>query len=122
MQTIVYDRKLRQKVNPAFFYDIIYPLVRSVTTNDIGEKVETYTKGTGVRALVEPLQTSEEKNIEVDTVKMRKQNLYILCYNLDSIRDTNNRIEWNSKVLHITDEALTLERNKYVRIKAYITE
>ena len=117
MKNVLYTRDSKFKINPAFFDKLITPLVRSTTTNDQGEKVETYTPGTAVRAMLEELGSSYEE-VTIKENQVIKDVIAIITYINDDLSNTKNRILYAGKTLQIKDSRQTYARGRYMRVTA----
>lgn len=117
MKNVLYTRDSKFKINPAYFDKLITPLVRSTTPNDQGEKVETYTPGTAVRAMVEELGSSYEE-VTIKENQVTKDIIAIITYINADLSNEKNRIQYNGKVLQIKNASQTYARGRYMRVTA----
>jgi len=118
MKNILYTRDVKYKINPAYFDKVITPLVRSTTTNSIGEKVEAYTPAASIRAMVQEFAASMEE-VTIPENQISKDIIYILTYNNAHLLNEKNRISYSGKTLQIIDSTPdAYARGRFVRVKA----
>lgn len=117
MKNVLYTRDTKYKINPAYFDKLITPMVRSTTVNDQGEKVETYTAGTPVRAMVEELGSSYEE-VTIKENQVSKDVIAIITYMNDDLSNEKNRILYQGKTLQIKNSMSAYARGRYMRLTA----
>lgn len=117
MKNILYTGDSKFKINPAYFDQLITPMVRSTTTNEYGEKVETFTAGTPVRAMVGYLNSSYEE-VTVKENQIIKDVIAIITYSNDALSNEKNRILYDGKTLQIKSTQPAYARGRYVRVTA----
>lgn len=117
MKNINYTRDTKYKINPAYFDQLITPLVRSVTTNELGEQEETYTASTAVRAMVSELNSSYEE-VTIKENQITKDVIAIVTYINADLSNEKNRILYNGKTLQIKNSNTAYARGRYMRVTA----
>jgi len=117
MKNINYTRDTKYKINPAYFDQMITPMVRSVTTNSMGEKSETFTAGTPVRAMVSELNASYEE-LTIKENQIIKDVIAIITYINDDLSNEKNRILYQGRTLQIKNAMNAYARGRYMRVTA----
>lgn len=125
MRGILYSRRLYEKINPAAFMDEIAVMVRTESTNTLGELQYTYVEGQKVRALVAHRDmTEDDYNMDKTTIVNQQYISIITYYQIDGIVNPSNKIKWYSnegiKILRI--DSTFKAYGFYVRLRCLFEE
>lgn len=111
----VRSQALTEKINPGRFDRELTVLQYSETTNDIGEKVRTYTNNGTFRALVKELDASDEKEMETN-ISLKKVAKVWAWYE-DRLNDNRNRIIYNGNTYTIIEVQEVYGRKRFIMLK-----
>lgn len=117
MRNILYTRRKYEKINPAAFDQEIKILLKSETTNSLGEKVVQWNDGATLRAMVDKLNSSEEDQDYFRRNQYMRDIIVIITYINDDLLNVENRIQWGTQVLEIIDSAKAYARERWIRLK-----